>query len=407
MLYVDSGNRARTVRTAIYTSLSGHPGMLLTSGLRRRPAAGTWNAFQVRAATLHTKQIYWVALLGTGGRIGFRDGISRGCSSQGSRRALLQRFPSRWESGPHWSTCRVSAYVLGRALATPPRQQHPPPASKKPTPTATAPAPPTSGTRTNCISKPSACGYPDATNTGVPAGTHLTASGPLTLSRPGVYSGLNVNGRLTVTSTGVTIKDSVITGPCDNSNFAIFNEADGTVIKDTTLKGSNSTDCALAAGVQNAAGPITLKRVQAYNLDSAQHGVGTIEDSYFLDNAEIPGEHYEPIFYGGGEGALVVDHNTLLNPHEQTACVFAWNNYGDENGLAITNNLMAGGGYILYGGGDPSIGPTTNHATITGNRFSKTYFPKGGFYGVDANVNESVTTWSGNYWDDTLAPVGP
>ncbi len=38
------------------------------------------------------------------------------------------------------------------------------------------------------------------------------------------------------------------------------------------------------------------------------------------------------------------------------------------------------------------------------NRITRLYYPTGGQYGVDAYL-PSNTTWSGNYWDDTLQPV--
>ena len=275
-----------------------------------------------------------------------------------------------------------------------------------------------SAPRTNCMSKPSACGYPDTTNTGAPPTTTLIDSGPMTISEPGaVVSGLNITGVLTIEAPNVRVKDSVITN-CDNRGFAIYNMAgaDGTVIEDTTLKGANPVHCALSAGVQNAAGPITLERVRAYNVDSAFHGVGTIRDSYFLDNADIPGEHFEPIFHAGGDGSpLVVDHNTLLNPHQQTADVFVTNYNGAVGKVSITNNLMAGGGFMVYGGTDQKA-PVTGPFTVTGNRFARClsqscpdahgYWPKGGFWGLAAYVNKAVTTWSGNYWDDNLLPAG-
>jgi hypothetical protein len=214
----------------------------------------------------------------------------------------------------------------------------------------------------------------------------------------------------------VTIKDSVITN-CDNKGFAIYNMAgaDGTLIEDTTLKGADAKACALAAGVQNAAGQVTLERVQAYNLDSAFHGVGVIKDSYFLDNADISGEHYEPIFHAGGDGSpLIVDHDTLINPHQQTADVFVTDYNGDVGKVAITNNLMAGGGFMLYGGTDQKA-PVAGPVTVTGNRFARCLssscpdshgiWPKGGYWGVAAYFNKSVTTWSGNYWDDNLMPA--
>jgi hypothetical protein len=275
----------------------------------------------------------------------------------------------------------------------------------------------TSAPRTNCMSAPSACGYPDMTNTGAPRGATFTDSGSITISKPGeVVSGLNVTGVLTIDAPNVTVKSSVITN-CDNRGFAILNMAgaNGTVIEDTTLKGANNGRCALSAGVQNGAGPITLERVQAYNVDSAFHGVGTLRDSYFLDNAEIPGEHYEPIFHAGGDGSpLVVDHNTLLNPHQQTAAVFVTDYNGAVGRVSITNNLMAGGGFTIYGGTDQKA-PVTGPFTVTGNRFARClsrscpdahgYWRKGGFWGLAAYLNSAVTTWNGNYWDDNLLPA--
>jgi hypothetical protein len=123
----------------------------------------------------------------------------------------------------------------------------------------------------------------------------------------------------------------------------------------------------------------------------------------------------------------VINHDTLLNPHDQTADVFGGNDYGNETGLTITNNLLTGGGYMVYGGAIGSAGASTTDVTITGNRFARCltpsfsdgygmkckggadangYWPQGGYYGVAAYVDKSVTTWSGNYWDDNLQPAG-
>jgi hypothetical protein len=127
----------------------------------------------------------------------------------------------------------------------------------------------------------------------------------------------------------------------------------------------------------------------------------------FVDQtgAEIPEEHYEDIYYGGGEGPLIVNHNTMLNPQGQTAVVFASVDFGDQTTLTITNNLMAGGGYMIYGGGSGSGGKVLGPVTVTGNRFSRKYYPEGGYYGVDSYMEKAVTTWSGNIWDETLKSV--
>ena len=68
-----------------------------------------------------------------------------------------------------------------------------------------------------CMPKPSACGFPDATNTGVTPGTALTpASGVVTLNQAGqVYENRQVNGSIIVTAPNVTIRNVrlVVTDP--------------------------------------------------------------------------------------------------------------------------------------------------------------------------------------------------
>ncbi len=61
-----------------------------------------------------------------------------------------------------------------------------------------------------CFPQPSSCGYPDATNTGVPAGTTLTDSGSVTLGSGQTLSGKNVTGTVSVTGPNVTIQNSKI-----------------------------------------------------------------------------------------------------------------------------------------------------------------------------------------------------
>ena len=89
-----------------------------------------------------------------------------------------------------------------------------------PSPTVTAaPTPPattspSSGTRpVNCAPKPSACGYPDASNTGIKAGVTLKKSGSVNADRNGqVIDGLDITGEINVTASNVVIKNTRVTG---------------------------------------------------------------------------------------------------------------------------------------------------------------------------------------------------
>jgi hypothetical protein len=265
----------------------------------------------------------------------------------------------------------------------------------------------------NCITRPSACGYPDRSNTGVPAGVRLKPTGGITVTQRGaIISGVDVNGSIQINADNVTIADSRVTSSGQTGhNIVIAPGVSGTVIQDSTLRGRDRTANPVQYAVINEGTDTTVgTRLQMYNCSTCWAGPGTLRDSYAITDAVIAGAHYEPVYYGGRAGPLVLDHNTLLNPHEQTAAVFAGNDYGNQTGLVITNNLMAGGDFIIYGGaGDNPYGAATRDVTITDNRFSDVYWPHGGQYGAETSVNWSVTNWSNNYWDATglLEPVPP
>ena len=71
----------------------------------------------------------------------------------------------------------------------------------------------------------------------------------------------------------------------------------------------------------------------------------------------------------------------------------------------VQNNLLAGGGYCVYGG-TGTKGATANIRFIN-NRFSQKYHPNCGYFGVVAsfNRNDPGNAWTGNYWDHNLQPV--
>jgi hypothetical protein len=277
---------------------------------------------------------------------------------------------------------------------------------------------PTNGQQVNCIDVPSACGYPDATNTGVPAGTALTSKNEeMAVTTPGTtIKDLALNGTIDVDANNTTIEDSEIivegtqsgcSSPCGGKGIWIKEGVTGTVIQHVTCHGGAPTGANVTEFcIQNNDSSTQVKDVHFYNCTTCMVGPGTWSDNYVdQTGAEIPEEHYEDIYYGGGDGPLIVNHNTMLNPQGQTAVVFASVDFGDQTTLTITNNLMAGGGYMIYGGGSGNGGKVLGPVTVTGNRFSRKYYPEGGYYGADAYMTPAVTTWSGNIWDDTLKTV--
>jgi hypothetical protein len=253
----------------------------------------------------------------------------------------------------------------------------------------------------NCLSDPHVCGYPDASNSGVPSGTALTSHAGETITTPGaVVKDGSFTGELTIDASDVTVEDDQV-----NDGINVAPGLTGVTISHSTCDGSNIQNCVFAKSK-------TLVEYDYFTgCGECINGAVTLEDSYLDVSAVIPEEHYEAVYYGGGEGALVIDHNTMFSPnHDQgeTAVIFASVDFGNQTTLTIEDNLLAGGNFTIYGGGSGSGGQVLGPVTVEGNRFSRKYDANGGYYGVASYFNDAVTTWSGNVWDETLAPVeGP
>ncbi len=562
-VYVGYRNTARSLIVGLYTNAGGHPGSLLTSGVAAHPASRAWNTASVAPVQLASGSTYWLAVLGTGGTLHYRDRANGPCQAQTSAQTNLGALPASWSTGTAYSTCPISAYLTGTLNAlpveppepveltpptdppppveptppTPPVEPTPPAPPVEPTPP-TPPAAPTAGftyspavpvvshavtfngtsstcsagpcayewsddggptrplpvlwplgsgqtmsftfhevatkhvrvvvtdalgrtatvehnvavsaepppsepptekeppktepppsepptekeppktepppseppaTQTNCINTPSSCGYPDATNTGVPAGTKLTSqSGELSVTKAGTtVKDLAVTGAIAVDANNTTLEDDEVISSAGSGNRGIYIApgVTGTVLNHVTCHGAGK---GTQYCVFNKNSTTKIEYSYLYNCGECLNGPGTITNSFFDVTAVISGEHYEDIYYGGGEGPLVVNHDTMLNPQGQTATVFASTDFGNQTTLTITNNLLAGGGYTLYGGTSCTTGgcgAVKGPVTVTGNRFSNKYYPGGGYYGIGAYFNNAVTTWSGNVWDNSLKSV--
>ncbi len=295
--------------------------------------------------------------------------------------------------------------------------------------------------QTNCFSAPSACGYPDPTNSGVPAGTALEAqTGKIVVNAAGTtIKDLNLNGSIEVRANNTTIEDDEITvngtqkgcsSPCGGNAIHIVSGVSGVVVKHVTCHGGAPSGENVTTFCFRNEGEATNRYEynQVYNTAACFWGTGIYENNYCLDNGSIPNAHYDGIYFGGGADSIVMNHNTMFQPHEQTAAIFFSHDESNPQNITITNNFLAGGGFTIYGGGSGQnefkvLGPVT----VTGNRYARCltkeinvegghhvceggydthgYYPNGGSYGLYAYFNEAVTTFSNNYWDDNLEPA--
>jgi len=281
-----------------------------------------------------------------------------------------------------------------------------------------------------CLPQPSSCGYPDATNTGVPSGTALTSSGSRTVSTNGaVLSGLDIAGTVTVAADNVTIENSRITKTSGGSgSYAVIlnSGADNFTIRDTEIAGPESDTSGLESAVWNHYNNpgATATRVYFHRCADCWEGAGTFRDDYMVVDAAYSGSHDEDIYVCGT--TVDVDHSTMVNTHQQTATVFGDTICGGNN-FTVTDSLLAGGGFVLYPQANSSseVGSTnisnnriarcqttpiynsgSGGTACSGGADSFGYYPLGGYYGVSAYTYSGADQiWQGNVWDDSSQPL--
>jgi hypothetical protein len=282
----------------------------------------------------------------------------------------------------------------------------------------------TVGALTNCAPAPGNCSYPDATNTGVPAGTTLrqvpsqVSSGPgwsfsaaghdvVVTVRGTVLSDLYIPYNLVISASGVTVRDvQVVAG----GNFGIsLVHAAGVTIEDSTINGPNPTNYRVGSAIADLhldSTGMVIKDNNIYNFRTGiQISTGLITGNYIHDPGYRGGDHTNGIYVNGGTQPLTISGNTIFNKLGQTDAInLDAGTPGPSAPVAnktVTDNFLAGGGYTIYGGA--SKGSPTSNIRITGNRFGQLYNNQSGQYGavIYFNAKGSGNTWSGNTWDTT------
>ncbi len=277
---------------------------------------------------------------------------------------------------------------------------------------------------TDCIRQPSRCGYPDATNTGVGDRTGLRrvpqdiTSGPgwtwdprgwLEASTNGaVVEHLAVSGPIDVSANNVTVRNNVILVSGETWGVALRHTTNATISHNTI--GAVGLTPRLLVGIKDIYGDANGTTVTGNDIAGTSTGVqmgsGVIRDNYIHDLGMVSGDHLNGITSNGSSQRLVIEHNTVLNPHNQTDAIGLFQDFGVEADRLITGNLLAGGGYTIYAGDNRRFG-VTHDIQVTDNRISRLYYPTGGYYGPVADFDSQGVgnTWSGNIWDDDLSPI--
>jgi hypothetical protein len=257
---------------------------------------------------------------------------------------------------------------------------------------------------------PSACGFPDVENVGVIPGTTLTpVNGTVTLSTPGqVYENKLVTGSISVTAPNVTIRNVKLVATDQYYGIRAFgwqHNTDGLLVENVEIDLNGRTEI---KGI--AFDGYTARKVFFHNGSDCAHFSSdvTIEDSLCVvgpdanddgvpDNTSFCNgpEHFDGFQSDGGSN-IVLRHNTIRVPCGQTSAILMSTNTSGIRNVTIQDNLMAGGGYTLY----CNAGPDVPNETVTGNRFARSYFSKGGYWGHKTGC-DAADVFSSNVWDDT------
>ncbi len=163
----------------------------------------------------------------------------------------------------------------------------------------------------------------------------------------------------------------------------------------------------MLAGVKDMYGDSTGLAVLRTNISQAETGVqlesGLVADNYIHNTGYLPGDHVNGVTSNGGVTTLLtITHNTIYIDRSQTDAIGLFDDFGVQANRTITSNLVAGGGYPIYGGQNPGT-PAPTGIRVTGNRVATIYYPKGGAYGPAAAYSSTGTgnTWTANTWDTT------
>jgi hypothetical protein len=278
-----------------------------------------------------------------------------------------------------------------------------------------------------CAANPHVCGFPDGTNTGVPAGMkllsvpaqmshgkgwHFDSRGWVEVNGNGaVLRGLYIPYNVDITASNVTIVDDKIETTGNGFGISLRHTSNVTISHSSIFSPNASGSNRLQVGIKDVYSDSSKTTVEYDNIWHTSTGIqlseGLIMDSYVHDPGYMSGDHIDGIASDAGDSAgLTIEHNTVLDPLGQTTAIGLFEDFGTQFDCLVEGNLLAGGGYVVYAGANPG-GAQPSNIVVINNRFSRIYYRNGGYYGPATDVAAGVSgnVWRGNIWDDNGKPV--
>jgi hypothetical protein len=352
-VYVGAGNKALKVTVGLYSSASGRPRRLLAAGSLSSPRSGRWDDVPLSFAHVARGRTYWIALLGAGGTLHFRDAHGgTSYATPGSR--SLPTMPSRYPVGGRWSSQRASVYV--RHTAAPRRRFPTVPLPTFPSPTH-GPCPVSTK---NAPGGPDPWGgcWPGPGNTGVPAGTKLTAVPQQETSGPGWHWDSGSQG-IYIDECGVTLSGLLVNGSVfqrqGNGTMSASTPCDA--VTDSKIVGYVDTSGACLA---NRCGPLVMTHdeIDTADMETYQSNGYTIQ----VNRANVVYDNFYEDYVDnhGGNGPDHCDGNCVVENSWEHGLVVQYDyhmNAVGSNGTGPGDKLTAIHDYMSCGWDQAAILP--------------------------------------------------
>ncbi len=294
-----------------------------------------------------------------------------------------------------------------------------------------------------CATRPSACGYPDDSNTGPSKSSFVRVpqdirSGQgwawndrfnaIFVSGSGaVLDGLDVSGQVNIDAPNVTLSNSRVAacgGESDSDVVAVryragnesYRGSNARIVNNVIMGTPSGCQRRARSGVRDVYGAAPMMLVDGNDISGAGNGItaeysATILNNWVHNLGHVAGDHHSGISTHGGAQQVTVRHNTVLL-HGQvfpggggvSGALTVYADFAHAQNFTAQDNLISGGSYVVYGGnsGDDYETPSTN-VKFLDNRFvcgAWLYGPVAAF-----STSSSGNEWSGNYCDQTGAPV--
>jgi len=249
--------------------------------------------------------------------------------------------------------------------------------------------------------------WPDPSSVGVPPGTPLRVThDDLIITVPDtVVTNMDFEGGcISVRADDVVIRDTIVrsTPHCGDLNMVIDAGYDhagptqqrGLVIEDSVIDGMGAPGDTIGVGQSY----FTCVRCEIRGVAKgvkADRSV-LVQDSLISGLASDGATHTEPVLYDGGQGGIVLRHNTLISNRDHgTAAVAILGDYCPVTNVVVDDNQLENGSYEFYGGmGEQGKRcPNGDQVVVTNNLFGPV---TAAGYATNFDLSGAGNAWGGN-----------